>query len=371
MLNKFKKFIPNKMKLHIKKIVPNFIKQYMANIKKDRLKYEFINIKESIVRNKNNNLILVGSPDYGNLGDQAICIAILNILHKVSDGKKNVVEIPAYLYRFYNEEFVNIISEEDIIYTIGGGNLGNLYDGEEHLRKDIIWRFPLNKIIVMPQSIYFTKDDLGLKALENSKKIYCNHKNLHLITRDEASFSFAKKEFSGINNYLLPDSVIVLENELQLEKINREGITFFLRNDKEKVLDDKFIADILKVLDDKKVIYQISDTTVPYGVNKDNRMDEVMKKINLANSSKLVITDRFHGLIFSVITHTPVIVFKSFDTKISEGVKWFKDLDYVHYMEYNAREVKELLMKYLSNDVIINKNSSCKDILLNNIRNIS
>lgn len=40
-------------------------------------------------------------------------------------------------------------------------------------------------------------------------------------------------------------------------------------------------------------------------------------------SAKLIITDRYHGLIFSQITSTPVIVIRSNDHKLSSGVNWF------------------------------------------------
>ena len=38
---------------------------------------------------------------------------------------------------------------------------------------------------------------------------------------------------------------------------------------------------------------------------------------------QVVITDRYHGTIFSQIVNTPVIVISSTDHKLSSGVKWF------------------------------------------------
>ena len=50
---------------------------------------------------------------------------------------------------------------------------------------------------------------------------------------------------------------------------------------------------------------------------------------------KLIITDRYHGTIFSLIAGTPVIVLKTSDHKLSSGVKWFPEefKDYVTFAE--------------------------------------
>lgn len=47
---------------------------------------------------------------------------------------------------------------------------------------------------------------------------------------------------------------------------------------------------------------------------------------------KVVITDRYHGTIFSLIANTPVIIIKSTDHKVTTGADWFKGIydDYVY-----------------------------------------
>ena len=49
---------------------------------------------------------------------------------------------------------------------------------------------------------------------------------------------------------------------------------------------------------------------------------------------KLVITDRYHGTIFSLIAGTPVIVLSSADHKLSSGVKWFPIEIFGDYVSY-------------------------------------
>ena len=52
----------------------------------------------------------------------------------------------------------------DIILITGGGFLGSLwlYNGEENVR-NILKEYPDNKVIILPQTIYFEKNKRGEK----------------------------------------------------------------------------------------------------------------------------------------------------------------------------------------------------------------
>ncbi len=152
----------------------------------------------------------------------------------------------------------------------------------------------------MPQSISFTNDSDGEKEKEIMSNFYSKHKNLHIVTSDNKS------------------------------------------------------TEIINILEKNNIKYSIDDTTVNYGVVKETRDYEVEKILRKISGAKLNITDRFHGIIFSVITNTPVIVFKSLDHKIEYGVRWFKHLDWVHYVE-EKDDIEKIILKYLNNDIEIKK----------------
>ncbi|WP_312562788.1 polysaccharide pyruvyl transferase family protein [Anaerospora sp.] len=348
--------------------IKNFFKKFRHRL---RYRKHYKIIENEILRCKQPKVFFIGTPEYGNLGDQAICLAILNLLSKVYPAD-SIFEIPTSIYHNYKEDLQSLIHETDTIYTIGGGNLGNLYIWEEKLRRDIISRFRQNKIVIMPQSIYFTPNDLGTKELQISRQIYNGHKHLHLITRDEISCGVAQKYFDNIHIHLLPDSVLALEDELPLTNAEREGVLFLLRKDKEKVLPAEQIQKITDTLDKCNIPYRFNDTLVSYRVDGQNRSTEVINKIQAIRNAQLVITDRFHGVIFSVITHTPVIAFKSFDTKISAGIKWFSNLDFVHYIDSNNAEYADLITSCLtgaSNNSNVSNNY--KQLLLEKLKEIS
>lgn len=292
-------------------------------------------------------IIYLLSPEHGNLGDQAIAIAISKFLHdKYTD--KLIVEFSFHEYLYVKDNLHEIINAKDIIFLHGGGNLGNLYINEEILRRDVIGKFMNNKIVIMPQSISFTTDSAGVKELETTKKIYNNHINLNIVCRENKSLETAKSIFPSNNLFLSPDSVMYLENEYLEEEFKREGVLFAFRSDKEKVVNE----DIIKGLEDKffrkgeNIKYK--DTIIRKKLNEKTREKELLKILRAFGNSKLVITDRFHGVIFSVITRTPCIVFKSLDHKISEGIRWFENKDYIYYVESESEDLQAKIDEYLN-----------------------
>ena len=335
-----------------------------------KIKY-YVYLKKVLLKNKK-NIFLLGTPWYGNLGDHAITLGEHYVLKKCFP-EHILIDIPYNLYNIKWMNFFHItIPKTDILFLQGGGNLGSLYPWEEQFHRNIVAKYINNKIIVMPVSIFFQNNDFGKDQLRKSIDVYNKHPNLTIISRDENSYSFAKKYFNKVNNILAPDIVTSLDGILGEDINKRRGVQFFLRRDIEKILSDDIIEKIKGYLNNNNIYFNISDTTVPYEVREDTRKKEVFDKLNMAHNAKLVITDRYHGLIFSVITHTPVIVFKSFDTKISSGIKWFNDLPWVHYINSNnVKEVFSLINQYCKNEIYnSSKRTNCKDIILKTMERI-
>lgn len=323
-------------------IISEILKAKLESYKIKRLKLAYTNISK---------IIFLSTPEHCNLGDHAIAIAIEKML-KDRFKEKLILEFSYNEYKRNKENIAKLINENDILVTIGGGNFGNLYLYEEEQRRDIVKRFPNNKIIIMPQSISFTNDETGRSEIKKSNLIYSKHKNLNIITRDKKSYDYGKKYFAKNNIFLSPDSVLYLEDWYK-NNIVRKGVILTLRSDKEKALSNEKIDQIKKYLE-VKTNYIKDDTIQKYPVSRETREYEVRNILKKISSAKLNITDRFHGVIFSVITNTPVIVFKSLDHKIEEGVKWFSNLKWVHYVT-TVEEAEILIDKYLNSDYNIMK----------------
>ena len=219
-----------------------------------------------------------------------------------------------------------ICTPQDIITIVGGGNTGDMYDDIEYCRQFFLQQFPENKIISFPQTVDFSDTDNGKVALQKAIEVYSKHKNLILSAREETSYKKYQEYFPENKVLFLPDIVLSLNEELP--KYNREGITLCLRSDGEKRID-KSQEDLL--IENLKRKYDIKyyDTHINRGnLSIEERELELNKIWTAFKKSKVVVTDRLHGMIFCAITKTPCVAIDNSNHKIS-GVynAWIKELD--------------------------------------------
>jgi exopolysaccharide biosynthesis predicted pyruvyltransferase EpsI len=99
-----------------------------------------------------------------------------------------------------------------------------------------------------------------------------------------------------------------------------------LRKDELLLNDDnrKYIKDLaIKYFGNKVFVRDTNKFLIPF---QSNRKNETFKFINDISGKKLIITDRLHGMIFSIITNTPCIIFGNNYHKIeSSYYSWFKN----------------------------------------------
>lgn len=290
-------------------------------------------------RKENGNIIIVLAPDYANIGDVAINLAQIKIIKKIYPDKK-IIEIPMLDYYEYKQEFPKLIKKSDIITIIGGGNMGNVYIGGEERRRNLISNFPENKIISFPQSVDFSGESANTE-LQKTAEIYSKHPDLTIFAREEKSYKIMKKHFNN-SVYLVPDTVMYLMNKID-STLERDKILLCFRNDKEKITDQKIIEEFVEFLEKNNFRdIEITDTHLENLKFKPTEKDKLFKNtINKFKSAKFVITDRLHGVIFSLITKTPCIAFDNSNHKISSTYKtWLKELSYIKLLDsFNENKI--------------------------------
>lgn len=297
----------------------------------------FIDVKKS-----DKKVFIALTADYRNIGDIAITIAQRKILSNTFPDRK-IIEIPminAFKYENYIKEILN---NDDLLTLIGGGNMGNVYLSFEERRRFIIDLFKNNKAISFPQSIDFLETDDGKKEFKKSIDAYSKNQNLTILAREQKSFDIMKKNFRN-NVLLVPDSVFYLQNQLDLNHTQeRKNITLCLRNDKEKITNPDFTND-LKLLLMKHNYKNISiiDTIIENPqLSSEDRILSLKTFLNTHYyTSKVIVTDRLHGMIFASITNTPCIVFDNSNKKISSTYNtWLKNQSFIKFMDnYNEEE---------------------------------
>lgn len=188
--------------------------------KKTELKNIIYNKLSSLV---DNNYALYEVPFHNNIGDLLIWEGEYQFLKNTKYKMVDCCSI--YTYKEDSYLLPNII-----ILLHGGGNFGDLWRMHQDFRLKIIQKYPNNKIIIFPQTVYYKNHDIMLKDAEIMKQ----HKNLTICTRDMVSYNLLKKYFSN-NILLVPDMAFYIPSEQLFSKIRHQTnkILYLKRNDKE------------------------------------------------------------------------------------------------------------------------------------------
>lgn len=294
------------------------------------------------INREDKKVIIALSPDYPNVGDIAIFIAQKMILSKVYPAAK-IIEIPMFDYFNWKPFLVDIVNKDDIITIIGGGNMGSIYKGAELRRNDLIRSFPDNRIIGFPQTAsYFYREK---RKLKNSLNLYEKHPSLTFFFREQMSFDFMKKNYNG-EVFLVPDTAMYLMNKLDFSKIiKRNKVLLCFRDDFEKDSVDGIESILVKMI---KPYYKVKiiDTSLNVNLKLEDREKIFNDMIDEFRGSQCVITNRLHGMIFSLITKTPCIVVDNLTKKISSTYNtWLKNIPYIYFVEDRSSTCSDLFIK--------------------------
>lgn len=271
-------------------------------------------------------------PGLSNVGDHTQAIAINRWLAEEFPATP-VVEVDKTEVTDSLDIIESAVSPEDIIVLHSGGNMGDRGMYSESARRSIIETFPAHPIISLPQTIYFSDTPEGRRGLAKSAQIYNRHPTLLIMARDQVSYEFAQEHFPDCNPEIRPDFVLYLDDELSARTRWQERshrVLLCLRNDSESIVDAEdreSIADALPYACDTY------DTTIPRPIPRANRLTELHQTVDLFSSHALVITDRLHGMIFSVVTRTPCVALPTVDHKMHASYEWFTDVRGLEFVE--------------------------------------
>ena len=281
------------------------------------------------------------TPMHSNLGDQAQLMCWLR-LFKQWYPDYEVICVPTRCRTFKTIRTIREnLRNNDLIYIHSGYII---FDPHPELPfiLDLVRAFYDTPITILPQTVNL----MGEWYKHIVSTAFNGHSNLTLICRDEVSLEKSKVLFPNVKLRLLPDVVTSLigDPEFQYGDMKRKGILLCVRNDGEKLYSDKQINEFRsRFIGIRTELY---DTTINVHMWEwDKKREQFIRNIVKKFSSyRLIITDRYHGTIFSQVANTPVIVLSSTDHKLSSGVKWFPQDVFAHMVTF-AKDLDEAYTK--------------------------
>ena len=318
----------------------NFIEVILYFFKFD---YKFYKLHKS----KKTVFVCVESAVHNNMGDQALGFCRKKLLNKIGILDDQIIDISSRDRMMFWDYIKNSINDLDVILLRGGGFFGNLWEDGFSIILQFIDSFPNNCIILFPQSVYFDESPKGKEFLNKSIDIISKRKNIYLFARDFNSYKQFKQLYPENNVYVTPDTVLSYKPKFTNENRKKE-ILLCLRNDKEKKITNGQKKKLFEFIERKGLRIIEQDTCINYHFSDINeRKDKLYELWNEFHLAQIVITDRLHGMIFSVITETPCIVFDNIDHKVKNAYEWIKDIEYIRFLD-NIDDIEESINELLA-----------------------
>lgn len=303
-------------------------------------------IRENLTPLIDNDYVLLDLPYYDNIGDTLIW-----------EGTKEFLKTLPYkcLYYASKDSFqYQKLSSSVIILLQGGGNFGDLYRQHSAFRKKIIALYPNNKIIILPQSVFYQTE----QYVDSDVQDYSSHKNLYICAREQFSYEFLKRHFLN-KSLLVPDMAFYINVKKYKISPKTKRILYLKRKDKEFVQENNSLhipknaeehdwptyeRDFDNVIFVEKVCNKISKWMAVFQMKGKYkaRIDDWKRNyfyrkfylqlgVDFLSPYSIIYTTRLHVMILGILLGKKLYLINNSSGKvINYYTTWLKDLDNVN-----------------------------------------
>ncbi|MEZ0232244.1 MAG: polysaccharide pyruvyl transferase family protein [Methylophilaceae bacterium] len=276
------------------------------------------------------NVVLLDYPNNSNVGDSLIWLGEVKYLQSRNITPRYVCDMDNYNAK----KLEKIIDDRTIILMHGGGNFGTIWPKEQAFREQVLKDFRGVKTIQLPQTITFENKE---KTHETAKVISA-HGNYTILTRGIPSFEFASQVFDA-NVQLSPDMAFFIG---AIERVPEPLFDRFVlsRTDHEKASNwihdlaesgshlSIDVNDWLEINTYEKFLFRVEKYSESLRKHTDanniqllglwNMLANIRMKrgIDLLGRGRVIITDRLHVHILSILMNKPHVVIDNAHKKI-------------------------------------------------------
>jgi len=284
---------------------------------------------------------LLDFPNYANVGDNAIWLGELAYLRRA--GVEIVYRSDQVAYS--REQLAARIGDGTILLS-GGGNFGDLWPAHQWFREEVVSAFPDRKIVQLPQTIHFTERS----SLERARAVFERHPNVTILVRDERS----REVELGAAVVLCPDMAFALGPLERPLPADRE-ILWLLRSDRESAIhsdaekmdwpDDEVrggpkpplsmsAARWLQEALSPEVARRRAGYRPLAAVNDWLARARLARGLRTVSRGHVVVTDRLHGHILSLLLGIPHVLLDSRHGKLRHFYEtWTEGNELAHWAD--------------------------------------
>lgn len=250
---------------------------------------------------------LVDFPDHENVGDSAIWLG-----ERIALERAGVRLVHTCSMADYDADELSAALGGGTILIHGGGNLGSLWPRHQTFREEVVSRFQANRIVQLPQTVTF-RDRV---AADRARAVFGAHPDLTVMVRDEPSRHLAVQLFDCAV-VLAPDAAFCL-GPVAPPRSPVVPIRWLARTDGEAARGSEGVAGVTPVDWLTAPASTGGDAAPWWGAVSDrpqrqNGFDEAARRrvtrgFHLLAEGRVVVTDRLHGHILSLLLRSPHVL---------------------------------------------------------------
>lgn len=304
------------------------------------------------------SVALLNYPNHPNVGDSAIWLGEIEYLRR----RHCIVEYACDLVSYDAAKLAARLPDDGVILLHGGGNLGDLWPAHQRFREQVLRDHPRHPVVIFPQTINFQDP----QALDRARRAFASHARLTVIARDAASYEFAVDKFDS-SVALAPDSAFWLSPELTHHARSPQEFVWLARTDHEAALrldENTKTSEIrtvdwltplhpsgpsmgeirYKLLRDlTKTMARLTPSARRWLAASQQAQFEAVARWHLQRGCRLlatgqvVITDRLHAHILSVLMGIPQVLMDDAHLKVRHFWEtWTQDLQGIRWASHDV-----------------------------------
>lgn len=311
----FVRKLKNSLPIGVQKILSDVVRLFreLPFLAGDVRKAQSLKREFSLSRSAKQRIWYFAVPVHPNLGDFAQYICIREWLDFVFPDAA-VLPVPSRVFLRMPSRFLawmgEVIQPDDWIVFQSGYTMTDFHP-DEKVRRRVLKRYNRNPVLIFPQTILYQ----GKRARKQSGKTLCRCSRLLLLARDKVSLKDAENLCPSHAAYL-PDMTAGWIGRYSFHG-EHKGILFCVRRDGESIFSSESRRHILQILEDFGPVELCGTEAIP----GDSWKGEVESLIRRFSHARLIVTDRYHGMLFALAAGIPVIALPVSGHKVSSGAQ--------------------------------------------------